>query len=269
MDFDRQYFNLGMLDTLSRRASWLHRLDSRSKVLVTLAFVITVVSFPKYEVAGLIPCFLFPVLVFALADLPVWFILRKVLLVSVFAVLVGLFNPLLDTRIHLVLAGVPVSGGWLSFASIMLKCLLSMSAVLLLIATTSFPGICRALRKLGLPGLFVSQLLFLYRYLFVLLEEALRMVRARQLRTFGGKGLPAKVFVQLVGALFIRTVERSERIYQAMLSRAYTGVWPQFRESRWRLADACWLAGNLALLAVCRLFDLTGDIGRFAGRWLY
>ena len=68
----------------------------------------------------------------------------------------------------------PVSGGWLSFLSILIKFVLTVSTAFLLIAVTSFPGICEALERLKLPKVFVIQLLFLYRYLFVLLEESPR-----------------------------------------------------------------------------------------------
>jgi cobalt/nickel transport system permease protein len=73
-----------------------------------------------------------------------------------------------DTRTAAVIFGISLSAGWISFLSILLKFALTVSAALLLIATTSFPGVCHALRRLGFPALFVSQLLFLYRYVFVL-----------------------------------------------------------------------------------------------------
>jgi len=103
---------------------------------------------------------------------------QKVLLVSPFAILIGVFNPLLDTATITVISGIPISAGVVSFLSILLKFALTVSAALLLIATTSFPGVCHALRRLGLPSPFVSQLLFLYRYIFVLMEEAMRITRA-------------------------------------------------------------------------------------------
>src|SRR4030065_1580790 len=100
MDFDKEYFNLGFLDTLSYKDTVIHRLDPRTKVIATFALIITVVSFPKYEIAGLIPFFLFPAVIFSLGDIPVWFILKKVLIVSVFAVFIGIFNPLFDTHVR-------------------------------------------------------------------------------------------------------------------------------------------------------------------------
>jgi len=262
MTFDREYFNLGVLDILSCKDTCIHRLDPRTKVIATLLFIIAVVSFPKYEIMGLLPFFLFPVLVFSLGDIPVWLILKKVLLVSSFAAFIGIFNPVFDTAPMVTVSGVAISGGWVSFLSIVLRFFLTMTSVLLLIATTSFPGICHALRRLGMPELFTSQLLFLYRYIFVLLEEAMRMVRARNMRSFRGKGQGARVFVSLVGTLFLRTMDRAERIYQAMLSRGFTGTMRFVRTYRFRATDFALLTVVAAVLYLFRVCDIVGTIGR-------
>ena len=263
MTFDEEYLNMGRLDQLSYQESPVHRLDPRMKVLATALFVVTVISFPKYEVIELVPFFLFPVLLIALGDIPAGLILKKVLFVSPFAVFVGLFNPLFDTRTAAVLFNIPVSGGWLSFLSILLKFSLTISAALILIATTSFPGVCQALRRLGAPALFISQLLFLYRYLFVLMEETMRIVRARDLRSFGRRGREAKVAVRIIGALFLRTVERAERIYRGMLSRGFRGDIPVLRRYGVRMADVLFLALVAASLAAFRFFHFTELTGRF------
>jgi cobalt/nickel transport system permease protein len=266
MDFHNEYFNLGVLDALSYKDTPVHRLDPRTKVISTLAFIITVVSFPKYEVIRLIPFFIFPAVIFSLGDIPARFILKKVLFASIFAVLIGLFNPVLDTRTMYHVFTIPVSGGWVSFLSILLKFFLTMSAVLLLISTTSFPGVSHALRKLGIPEVFISQLLFLYRYLFVLMEEAMRMVRARDLRSFGTKGQGARTFVSLFGTLFIRTMERAERVYSAMLCRGFTGTIHPAKRHDLVTADFVCLFVVGAVLVLFRTCDLVNLIGRQAER---
>ena len=266
MAFDKEYFNLGILDTLSYKNTLIHRLDPRTKVIATFAFIVTVVSFPKYEIAGLIPFFLFPAVIFSLGDIPVWFILKKVLIVSTFAIFIGIFNPLFDTRVLYNLFGISVSGGWISFSSILLKFFLTMCSALLLISTTSFPGICHALRKLGIPEIFISQLLFLYRYIFVLVEETLRMVRARDLRSFGKRGKGMSVFINLIGTLFMRTIERAERIYQAMLSRGFSGTIHYVKIDRFRKTDFVCLSVTGVFLILFRTFDIVNFIGRQAER---
>jgi cobalt/nickel transport system permease protein len=266
MDFDKEYFNLGFLDTLSYKDTVIHRLDPRTKVIATFAFIVTVVSFPKYEIAGLIPFFLFPALFFSLGDIPIWFILKKVLVVSVFAVFIGIFNPLFDTRVMCTFFGIPVSGGWVSFLSILLKFFLTICSAMLLISTTSFPGICYALRQLRIPEIFVSQLLLLYRYIFVLIEETLRMVRARDLRSFGKKGQGMKIFINLIGTLFMRTIERADRIYHAMLSRGFSGTIHYVKRDHLRKADFVCLSVTGVFLILFRTYDFVNLIGRQAER---
>jgi cobalt/nickel transport system permease protein len=262
MTFDEKYFDVGRLDRLSYQETCVHRLDPRAKVIATMLFLITVISFPKYEVVALAPFFLFPVLLMTIGEIPVRFIIKKIIVVSPFAIFIGIFNPLLDTGTAIVISGIPISAGWLSFLSILLKFALTISAALLLIATTSFPGVCHALRRLGFPSLFVSQLLFLYRYLFVLMEEVMRMTRARDMRSFGMHGTGVKVFVRLFGILFLRTVDRAERIYYAMLSRGFQGDIPTIKRSRLSAADLTFMATTIAFLGVFRFFPITEEIGR-------
>jgi cobalt/nickel transport system permease protein len=265
MGFEASYSDIGRLDRLSYGDTAVHRLDPRAKVTATILFAATVVSFPKYEILPLLPFFLFPVLIGAIGDIPAGFIAKKVAAVSPFAVFVGIFNPLFDSSTVAIAPGVAISAGWISFASILLKFLLTISAALLLIATTSFPGICRGLRRLGLPALFVSQLLFLYRYLFVLMEEAMRVARARDMRSFGSRGTGVRVFIRVLGTLFLRTVERAERIYNAMLARGFRGEVPSIRPESFRPRDAAFVAAACGYFALCRLVNVPEAIGRLVG----
>jgi cobalt/nickel transport system permease protein len=196
-------------------------------------------------------------------EIPLGFILRKVALVSPFAIFIGIFNPLLDTRQFALLPDITISAGWISYASILLKFILTVSTALLLIATTSFPTVCHALRKIGVPSLFVSQLLFLYRYIFVLTEEAMRIVRARDMRSFGRRGTGIKIFVRITGVLFLRTVERAERIYFAMLARGFKGDMPTRKRYHIAKRDLIFAAAVTVCLFVFRFYPVTEITGRF------
>jgi cobalt/nickel transport system permease protein len=112
------------------------------------------------------------------------------------------------------------------------------------------------------PSLFVSQLLFLYRYLFVLMEEAMRVVRARDMRSFGRRGTGARVFVRIAGTLFLRTVERAERIYGAMLARGFRGEVLSIRSETLRPSDAFFVLASGSFFALCRLVPVPETIGR-------
>jgi cobalt/nickel transport system permease protein len=259
--FDIEYFNLGYLDTLSYKKTFVHRLDPRVKILVSFFFILFVVSLPKYELSALMPFFIYPVFLLAAGEIPFGAVAKKILFISPFAIFIGIINPLIDTSVIMKPFGVPVTGGWISFLSIIVKFILTVSTALLLIAVTSFPGICEALERLKLPKIFVIQLLFLYRYLFVLLDVALRMIRAREARSFGNRGKEIKTFIRLISVLLVRSVERAERIYQAMLSRGFRGEIRVLKRHRLRYYDILFAIISIAMFYIFRNFPVVNFIG--------
>ena len=142
---EERFHSLGRLDELARGDSPVHRLDARIKIILTLAFIVLVTSNDRYAVGRLLPFAAFPVLLGAAAGLPSGFILKRLLITSPFAVLVGIFNPVFDTNVLLVLGDLSISGGWISFVSILTRFMLCMSAALILVATTGFYRICASL----------------------------------------------------------------------------------------------------------------------------
>jgi len=260
---DTAFYDLGRLDMLAEQDSIIHRLDPRVKVITTLLFIICVISFDKYEVSRLIPFFIFPALLIGIADLPFNYLLRKLILVSPFVLFVGIFNPFLDREVLLHIGSLQVTGGWLSLISILLRFSLTVGAGLLLIATTGFPAICMAIKKLGAPKIFAVLLLMLYRYLFVLIEESIRMIRAYTLRAFSRKKIRYPIFKQLLGTLLLRTLDRAQRIHMAMLSRAFTGDIKISRQFSFRTQEFIYLAGCAALFIFIRFIDISGILGKF------
>lgn len=259
---ERAYYDLGRLELLAEKNSRIHSLDPRAKLLTTLFFIIYVVSFNKYEIVRILPFFFFPVLHVGMADLPVFFLLRKLMLVAPFVLFVGIFNPFLDREILLHVGSLEVSGGWLSLISIVLRFILTVGAALLLISTTGFPAICMALEKMGVPKILTVQLLLLYRYLFVLIEESIRMMRAYTLRSFSQKKLRLRIFMQLLGNLLLRTLDRAQRIHMAMLTRAFSGEIKMARQFRFGLAEFYYMSGWIIFLTCIRFVNISELIGK-------
>jgi cobalt/nickel transport system permease protein len=257
------FYDLGHLDLLAEKNTRIHQLDPRVKVVTTIVFIIYVVSFNKYEIADLLPFFLFPALLIGLADLPFIYLLRKLLLVSPFVLFIGIFNPLLDRQVVLQFGSLPITGGWISLVSILLRFVLTVGAALLLIATTGFPEICMALEKLGVPKIVSVQLLMLYRYLFVLIEESIRMIRAYTLRSWTEKKPSYPVFKQLLGSLLLRTLDRAQRIHLAMLSRAFTGDIKVVRQFNFGTPEFLYLGVSLMMLTIFRFVGVSETLGRF------
>lgn len=263
MALGNEFFNIGYLDSLSYKDTAIHRFDPRIKIIVSILFVFIVVSFPKYEIGKLMPFFLYPVFLITMGNIPIRTIVKKLLVVSPFVVFVGIFNPFFDRGIQIELFGIGISGGWISFTAMVLKFVLTVSVALLLIATTSFIGICEGLGRLKVPEVFIVQLLFLYRYLFVLLEETFRMIRARDARSFGRQGHGIMVFASLVSVLLIRAVQRAERIYGAMVARGFQGKIARSRTHVLTVSDVAYAMICILLFIILRAYDVTEKIGDF------
>lgn len=259
---ERYFFDLGMMDRLSRCESLIHHLDARAKVIATFAFCISVVSYGKYTVAPLCGFLFYPAVMISLAGLPWRYLLRKLLLVAPFAVMVGIFNPLLDREVMLRIGSLPVSGGWISFMSIMFRFVLTVMAVLVLLATTGIDGVCRAFDRLGFPRVFAVQVMFLYRYIFLLTEETLRIVRARAVRGAGVNAPGIPVFIRIVGSLLVRSIDRAHRVYAAMESRGFDGHVRTMRAQSWTYRETLFVLGWLAVFVLMRSLNAVEWIGR-------
>jgi cobalt/nickel transport system permease protein len=205
-------------------SSPIHKLDPRAKSIVVLLFVAAVTSFGKYEVSRLMPFVFYPVAITALSGVRAGTVVKRTLLAAPFILLVGLFNPLFDREPLLRIGSFVVTGGWLSFLSIMLRAFFAVSGAVLLVLTTRFDHLCLGLEKMGVPQVFVTQLQFLYRYIGLLAGEAQRMLRAHDLRS--GKNdrkISLSTYAPMLGTMLLRALDRATRIHRSMLSRGFDG----------------------------------------------
>jgi cobalt/nickel transport system permease protein len=196
-----------------------------------------------------------------LGNIPWRVIGRSVLLASPFAVMLGVFNPLLEQQTVLTLEGVPVSSGWLSFLSILIRFALSVSAGLILLASTGFQPICSGLSRLGVPQVLTTQLLLLHRYALVLAGEAARMSLARELRS-NGRAMPLATYAPLLGHLLLRALQRAQRVHQAMLSRGFDDrLHRDAGHQAWQRRDTLFLSVCLLGFVLARQLDLAHLLG--------
>jgi cobalt/nickel transport system permease protein len=147
--------------------------------------------------------------------------------------------------------------GLRQFAVLLVKAWQSVLVSGLLVATTRFPDLLRAMRALRVPAVLTAIISFTVRYLYVLVDEAMRLQTARAARSAGSGGSllwRTRVLGGMIGSLFIRSYERSERIYAAMLSRGYAGEIRSLAQLTWRGRDT-WaaIAWGAALVAIAVL----------------
>jgi cobalt/nickel transport system permease protein len=187
----------------------VHRRSAALKASLALGAILIVVLAPTWMpvVFASIAALLLGVMLFG--GLPWRPIVKRMALVEPMLIVVAalaLFQP----------------GGGARFALLMTRSTLSLAILIVLGATTPFPELLALLRRLHVPAVLTTMAALLYRYVFVLGEEMQRMRRARRSRTFrkGRAGIWHSLTAS-VGALFLRTTERSERIYRSMIARGW------------------------------------------------
>ncbi|HTO92731.1 MAG TPA: cobalt ECF transporter T component CbiQ [Bacteroidota bacterium] len=197
------------IDRYARLDSPVHRLAPWLKLLVALLLVLSTVVTPLADTWYFAGCGAFLLLVVIASRLPVRFVVLRLLTLEPLVIGVAILALL--------------QPGGLSFMlRILTKSNLCLLTVLILSNTTPFADILRVLRRLHVPALLVTILALMYRYVFLLIDQAERMTRARESRTFAVRRTGRwKIAAGIVSQLFVRSTERAERIYAAMTARGW------------------------------------------------
>lgn len=226
------------LDPYHPGTSPVHILDPRIKLVLALAYILTTALTPIAAWPIYILLYSIILSVEIISQLGVWPILKRAALALPFilAALPVIFTVGESSLFTIQIGSLNVTGyteGFERFISVALKSWLSIQAAIVLAVSTSFPDLLKAMRFIHIPRLLVAIFGLMWRYLFVLVDEALRLMRARAARSgispeseykAGGKlTWRACVTGGMTGNLFLRAYERSDRIYMAMLSRGYDG----------------------------------------------
>lgn len=205
----------------------VHGLPPHCKLAATLAFVVVVVSTPREAVWAFGVYALLVAAVAAVARIPAGFLLKR-LLIEVPFVAFAVLMPFVaeGERVDVLGFSVSVSGLWGAW-NVLAKGTLGVAASVLLASTTELRALLLGLQRLKLPPLLVQIATFMIRYGDVITDELRRMSIARRSRGFEARGIRHwGVLAKTAGALFIRSYERGERVYLAMVSRGYTGSMP-------------------------------------------
>lgn len=230
------------LERWSRGASPLHRYDARAKIVALLVFLV-VLATAQRNVPGLSAGLLLMLLLAAAwARLPAGAFLLRAAAILPFTAAFG---------IVCWLAGDPARG-----LALVLKSYVSALAVLLVVATTTLPNLLRGLESLRVPRFPLMVAQFLYRYLFVINEEAQHMRKAAAARapaSFSARSLRFRAAAGALAVLFARAFARAAEIYRAMLARGFTGSFHTLETPRFAARDAVFLACASALPLVLRI----------------
>ncbi|MBR4928334.1 MAG: cobalt ECF transporter T component CbiQ [Oscillospiraceae bacterium] len=228
--------DLRAMDDLAAMDSPFHRLSPLSKFVMTVIYIFITASFHKYDLTGLLFMVVFPLIGYQFAFIPVRTCFSRLKGVIPLVAAVGLLNPLFDRKPLFYLGSIAVSGGTVSMITLLLKGVFCLMASFLLMATTQIDDLCRALRQIRCPRILTSLILLTFRYTSVLLDEVSAMTQAYSLRAPGQKGIHISAWGPFLGQLLLRTMDRADDLYDAMLLRGFSGEFHYAagkRGSRW------------------------------------
>ena len=250
------------------RNQWVNLIHPLVKFALTAGYILAVVSFPKYDLAGLAGMAVYPAAVFILADLSFLDAVRRIYPIFLFPCLLGICNPFFDKNTILIF-GMTVSAGILSMMTLIIKGVFTVLASYLLIATTPIDKLCYALRMLHIPKEMVTQIMLTYRYLTVLLEEGNSMIQAYALRAPKQKGIHFKAWGSLAGQLLLRSVDRAGAVYESMLMRGYSGDYFYLKEKiSFRRQDVAYGLFWAGIILLFRKYPVVLIAGNLAGGML-
>lgn len=256
------------LEQMSGKDTIIHRLHPGVKLLATLIYIVTVVSFDRYTFGRLVPYLFYPFIIMALAEIPLGMVLKRALLALPFVVLAGVSNMIFDTAPALTVGGLTISQGVLSCFAIVFRTFLCVSAVLILVAVTPFAHISGQLRRIHIPEIFILLFEMTYRYIGTLLEETSSMYMAYKLRHTHQKGLEMKHMGPFVGQLLLRSFDRAERVYSAMKCRGYGMGEHAHSIPGWKRRDYIFVLVVCLPCILFRVFNITDLINQVIGGWL-
>ncbi len=211
----------------------IHRAPAHLKLVALLGFMLLVVATPRSWHAAYAVEAVVLLGVVALSGVPPTYLAPRMVIEVPFA-LFAVLVPFISHGPRTEVLGVTVSEpGLQAGIALLVKGTMGVLASLTLAATTEPQDMLRGLQRLRMPDLIVQIMGFMIRYLDVVTAELTRMMTA--LRSRGCDPRSPRhwpVLARSLGALFIRSYERGERVHLAMLSRGYDGKLPQVEETR-------------------------------------
>jgi cobalt/nickel transport system permease protein len=235
-------------------ASPIHRLDPRAKVVGLAGITVVAVSTPLHAWPAFVACGLALAAVATLARVSVGALWARTRVILPLVLFVAVFVPFVRGGEQVSLGPLSVSEAGLAvFALVTAKAAIGTLSAVLLGATTSFPDVLHGLERLRMPRLLIVIAAFMYRYVFVIADEARRMRSALAARAYRPRrATQVAALGRMVTALFLRSYDRGERVYLAMLARGYRGAMPRVAGLAFGRADVVFLT-VLALLVPARI----------------
>ena len=251
------------IDRLSCRNTPIHRLDARVKLIAVIVFTIAVISLPATSISILFCYAVLPFSMLAVGRVPLRFVLKQIIITTPFIAVLALSSLFYDRQQTVIEFGpftFHLTVGSLRCLSLLCKFIVSLLTLISLIATTTFTDLLTAMSQLKVPQVLVTQLGFLYRYIFLLVDRASHIIRARRSRSLRYLGIKTELATAaaMIGNLLTSSIDTATHVHLAMQARLFIGNVPSLRKSKLTIPDFIFLAAFTAYLITLYLIRAGG-----------
>lgn len=260
------------MDKIEGAIQAIHKLDYKSaknsihpliKLLLTVLYIILLTSINKYDIMKTIAMGIYLLIINMFFNIPIKEFLKRFKIIFILLIFIGIANPILDRTVITFLGIIPITTGFISMITLILKGFFSIIASYFLIYTTSIENICYSLKLLHIPNILITIVMLIYRYIILFLKEVQRIWTAYKLRTPNQKGVNHKVWGSMIGSLMIRSIDRANIVYESMELRGFNPDNFFIREIKFTKKDFIFLSLGILILIILRyipIFELVGNI---------
>ena len=219
--------NILNIEKYNNKNSLIHKVNPLVKLILTLFYIFTLLSVNKLNLNIYLYFFMYIFILMLLSKISIFDYLKRVIMILPFFVFVFFFVTVYTKgesfiQFHFIFKFNISYAGLFKFANLLIRSCLSLFALLVLSFTTKFNFLINSLEKLHTPKIFITIINTMYRYIFVIKDESKKLIIAKNVKEFNiNRFFKFKILSNIIGILFIKTYDKSERIYNAMLVRGY------------------------------------------------
>ena len=208
-------------DNKSNEGKFLNNIHPLIKLIITVIYILLLTSINKYDLLTTIAMGIYLILISIIGDLSIKNCIKRLKPIFILLIVIGIANPILDRTLITKIGQIPITNGMISMTTLILKGFFTIISSYFLIITTSIEKICSALKMIHVPNILITVFMLIYRYIMVFLKEVERIWTAYSLRAPKQKGVNYKVWGSMIGSLMIRSINKSETVYESMELRGF------------------------------------------------
>lgn len=244
-----------VMDHLSMQDTFLHRLDARSKLIAVVAFTVLVISLPRTGVAIIAVSAIGPFSMLLVGRVPLKLAALQIGCLCPFIMVIAISSAFYDRSGVTVVLGTyefNTTQGAIGAVAIFARFAVTMMAIIALSATTRLTDLLLAFSNLRLANILVMQIGLLYRYIFLIIDRACHMLRARGGRKLRYLGLRRELSTSaaMIASLFATSTQTAQRVSDAMMARGFDGTTRSLKKSAFSISDMVFLAAVCAYMAL-------------------